>query len=456
MTAPIPLAADFPAPDRERWRALAKKALGKASWESLTAHTADGIAIAPLYTAEDAPAGAVIGRAGPWDIRQIVETADPRAANGEVLAELNGGASSIELRIAQGAGRGVHMRTAADLAYALDGMMLDLAPVALDFGADASAARLLGAYAARSGVKDAPLAFNLDPFANLLDRKPLTLGEAIAFAKEMRGAFTNATALRVDARPVHEAGGGEAQELAFLLAAGVALLRAGEDDGLAPSEAAEATLFTMAVGPDVIVETAKLRTARLLWARALQACGAAAPMRLHAATGRRMMTKTDVWTNMLRVTAAAFAAGIGGADCITTLPLTDALGQPNAFARRIARNTQILLQEEAHAAKVADPGAGSYAIEKLTDDLARAAWALFQEIEQRGGIARGMDWFAGEVAKTAAARLAAVRDKSAPIVGVTVYPPKDEKAFVTEPWPTALSPQVLAPMRLSEPFEPAP
>jgi methylmalonyl-CoA mutase len=456
MTAPIPLAADFPAPDRERWRALAQKALGEASWESLTAHIPGGVELAPLYTAEDAPAGRTIGRAGPWDIRQIVETADPRAANSDVLAELNGGASSIELRIAQGAGRGMHVRTAADLAYAIDGMMLDLAPVALDIGADASAGRLLSAYAARSGVKDAPLAFNLDPFANLLERKPLALAEAIGFAKEMRGAFSNATTLRIDARPIHEAGGGEAQELAFLLAAGVALLRAGADDGLAPKQVAETTLFTIAVGPDVIVETAKLRAARLVWARALEACGAAAQMRLHAATGRRMMTKTDVWTNMLRVTAAAFAAGIGGANCVTTLPLTDALGRPNAFTGRIARNTQILLQEEAHAAKVADPGAGSFAIEKLTDDIARASWALFREIEQRGGIARAMDWFAGEVAKTAAIRLAAARDKSAPIIGVSVYPPDDEKPFVTEPWPKAPPLPVLAPIRLSEPFEAGP
>jgi methylmalonyl-CoA mutase len=456
VTAPIPLAADFPAPDRSRWRALAEKALGKANWESLTARIPGGVELAPLYTGEDAPAGRVIGRAGPWDIRQLVETADPRAANGDVRAELNGGASSIELRIAQGAGRGVHMRTAADLAYALDGMMLDLAPVALDSGADDCAARLLGAYAARSGVKDAPLAFNVDPFANLHERKPLALAEAIGFAREMRGAFSNATALRVDARPIHEAGGGEAQELAFLLAAGAALLRAGEDGGLAPKQAAETTLFTMAVGPDVIVETAKLRAARLVWARALQACGATAPMRLHAATGRRMMTKTDVWTNMLRVTAAAFAAGIGGANCVTTLPLTEALGRPNAFTSRIARNTQILLQEEAHAAKVADPGAGSFAIEKLTDDIARASWAMFQQIEQRGGIARAMDWFAGEVAKTAATRLAAARDKSAPIVGVSVYPPENEKPFATEPWPKAPPPPLLAPIRLSQPFEVAP
>jgi methylmalonyl-CoA mutase len=212
----------------------------------------------------------------------------------------------------------------------------------------------------------------------------------------------------------------------------------------------------MAVGPDVVVEIAKLRAARLLWARALEACGATAPMRLQAITGRRMMTKKDVWTNMLRVTAAGFAAGLGGADSVTTLALSEALGQPTPFTRRIARNTQLLLQEEAHAGKVADPGAGSFAIETLTNDLAHTAWALFQEIEKRGGLVSAMDWFAGEVAGAAATRLAAARDKKASIIGVSVYPPTDEKAFVTEPWPKATPSPVLPPMRLSEPFEAAP
>lgn len=455
MTPLIPLAADFPVADRDRWRRLAEKALGKANWESLTARTADGIAIAPVYGAEDAPAGGVIGRTGAWDVRQIIETADPREANCALLAELDGGATSIELRIAQSGGRGVKIREAADLAQALDGMMLDLAPAALDAGADASAARLLAAYAIRRGVKDAPLAFNLDPFARLLENMTPTFGDAVAFAAEIQSTFPKATALRIDARPVHEAGGGEAQELAYMLAAAVAMLRAGEDGGLTPTQIADTTLVVLGLGPDVIVETAKLRAARLLSARALQACGATNPMRLQAVTGRRMMTKGDVWTNMLRVTAAAFAAGVGGADVVTTLPLTEALGQPNAFTRRIARNTQILLQEEAHVAKVADPGAGSFAIETLTHELARAAWALFQDIERRGGIVRAMAWFAAEIANTAAARLAAARDKTAPIVGVSVFPPIDDKPFAAAPWPATMPPRLLAPVRLSEPFETA-
>jgi methylmalonyl-CoA mutase len=456
MPTQIPLAADFPAPDHDRWRALTEKAAGKAGWEGLTAHTVDALSIAPVYSMDAAVGGGVIGRSGPWDIRQIVEQRDPRKANVEVMAELNGGATSIELPVAQGGSRGVQIRNAEDLAHALGGMMLDLAPVALDVSGDETVARLLAAHASKRGAKDASMAFNVDPFAPLLAGKAPTLDSTIDFAKDIRREFHQATALRVDARPVHEAGGGEAQELAFLLAAGVALLRAGEARGLAPNEAGATVLFTMAVGPDVVVEIAKLRAARLVWARALEACGATAPMRLHAVTGRRMMTKTDVWTNMLRVTAAAFAAGVGGANSVTTLALSEALGQPNPFTRRIARNTQLLLQEEAHAAKVADPGAGSFAIESLTNDLARAAWALFQEIEKRGGLVSAMDWFAYEVASTASARLVAAQDKTAPIVGVSVFPPTDEKAFVTEPWPEAPLSPVLPAMRLSEPFEAAP
>ncbi|MEJ0022118.1 MAG: methylmalonyl-CoA mutase family protein [Alphaproteobacteria bacterium] len=156
----FPSPRTFPRPTTSAWRALTEKARRqKRAWEGLTGHTADGLAIAPVYSA-GAVAGGVIGRSGPWDIRQIVEQRDPRTANAEVLAELNGGATSIELRVAQGASRGVQIRDASDLALALDGMMLDLAPVALDAGGDETVARLLAAYAGKRGVKDAPLAFN--------------------------------------------------------------------------------------------------------------------------------------------------------------------------------------------------------------------------------------------------------------------------------------------------------
>lgn len=456
----LALSAGFPTPDKARWRALVEKSLKGAPLDTLARQTHDGITIAPLYTATDAPSGRTVARSKPgaWDIRQIVSRPDPQAANAEALADLEGGATSIELRIDQGDGRGVRIASASDLARALNGVMLDLAPVALDNAADPTIARLLAEYAGKTGLKSAALAFGVDPFASLLARPAIArTDEALAFLKSLRldDEFPHATALRIDARPVHEAGSGDDQELAYVLAAGAALLRAGEAAGVEAAVLAKAVAVSIALGPDPLVEIVKLRAARLVWSRLLSACGVTAPMRLHAQTGRRMMTRHDAWTNMLRVTTSGYAAGVGGADAVTTLPLTDALGQPTQFARRIARNTQHLLIEECGLAHVADPAAGSWAAEALTDQLARAAWVLFQEIERRGGLVSAFAWFCSEVAHVRGARIADVARGVTPVLGVSQYPLLGETAVSAEPWPDAAAPPRagLPEMRLAEPFE---
>jgi methylmalonyl-CoA mutase len=437
---------------------LVERSLRGASIGTLTRQTHDGVTIAPLYTTADAPEGRVIARATPgaWDIRQIVSRPDPLAANADALTELEGGATSIELRIDQEDGRGVRIASAADLARTLDGVMLDLAPVALDAGADPSTARLLAEHANKTGLKSASLAFGLDPFASLLARPAIArTDEALAFLKSLGDDFPSATALRIDARPVHEAGGGDHQELAYVLAAGAALLRAGEGAGIEAAALAKELTVSVALGLDPLMEIVKLRAARLVWARLLSVCGVGAPMRLHAQTGRRMMTQRDAWTNMLRVTTSGYAAGVGGADAVTTLPLTEALGQPTPFARRIARNTQHLLIEECGLAHVADPAAGAWAAEALTDELAHAAWALFQEIERRGGLVSAFAWFCSEVAQVREARLADVARGVTPVLGVSQYPLLGEAEVAAEPWPGPAAPPRagLPPMRLAEPFE---
>jgi methylmalonyl-CoA mutase len=154
------------------------------------------------------------------------------------------------------------------------------------------------------------------------------------------------------------------------------------------------------------------------------------------------------------VTAAGFAGAVGGADIVTTAPLTQALGQPTPFARRIARNTQLLLLEESNLARVADPAAGAWGVEALTDELARGAWALFQDIEKRGGLAASFEWFAGDVAKVRAARIANVRRRKDEITGVSAFPLVGEQPVAAERWAHAESPRKGLPkMRLAEPFE---
>lgn len=473
---PIKLAADFPPGDLAQWRALVEKALAGAPFEKLVAKSYDGVELKPLYTEADWPsardASGAPGLApftrgdvatkdpdAPWLIRQIVSRPDPEAANKEALADLEGGVQSIELKLDRGDGRGVRIKDERDVTIALEGIMLDLAPLALDPGANIAAAKLVADHAEKRNLREAAFAFNVDPFAATLAGQAAPLSEAIAFAKQV-SAFPNATSLRVDARPGHEAGGSEAQELGYALAAMAALLRAGEDGGLAPEAIAKGSLITFSIGPDIHLELAKLRAARLLFARLLEACGIAPEARkvkLQAVTAVRMMTKRDAWVNLIRVTAAGFAGGVGGADVVTTLPLTEALGQPTSFARRIARNTQILLQEESNLGRVADPAGGSWAIEKLTDDLAHAGWAFFQAIEKQGGFVKAIEsgWLPGEIGNMRETRIKNVRRRRDAITGVSEFPLVGETPVAAEPWPSAAPPlsSKLPAMRLAEPFE---
>lgn len=462
MTAPLPpLTLDFDTPDEARWRALAEKALAGAPWDKLVGRTADGLAVQPLYRESDfasatdpsgypgaAPfvrgASATRDSFSPWRIRSFVEAGSAEAANAEILEELTGGASCVEL-----AG-------AVDFKAALKGVHLDLAPVALS-------APTLEAAQALAGVLPADAAspsFNLDPIGERMRRGRLEEGSLEAAARvaaDLGARFSDATSLRVDARPVHEAGGSEAQELAVALACGLAYLRALEAVGVAPLDGAKRLLFTVSVGPDVLVEAAKLRALRLSWARLTEACGAAQPARIHAVTSRRMMTRYDAWTNMLRTTAATFAAAIGGAEAITTLPLTDALGAPDAFGRRIARNTQLILMEESRLGHVADPAGGAWFVESLTRELAQAAWARFQAIEAAGGLVAALDQglIQADAAKARAARQAAFARRKETATGVTDFPLLGERqpGFRPRPPEPASSEGALAPIRWAAPFE---
>ena len=204
--------------------------------------------------------------------------------------------------------------------------------------------------------------------------------------QDFRGPFAVA-----DGRVIHNAGGSEAQELAFALAVAVEYMRALEAGGVKLDDARRMIFFRMAADADQFLTIAKFRALRKLWARVEEACGLApAPAFISAETAWRMMTKRDPYVNMLRATVAAFSAGLGGADSVTVLPYTAALGLPDAFARRIARNTQLVLIEEANVHRVADAGAGSGAIESITQELCAAAWRLFQGIEAAGGAAEAL------------------------------------------------------------------
>lgn len=466
--------------DEADWRALVEQGLKGAAWTRLVGKTADGIPLQPLYrepdlhTASDVsgyPGAAPFvrgARLGAWRIRQVFAHPDPARTNDDILADLQGGVSAIELAIDPHGAHGVAIRDAADFDLTLANVILEAAPVSLDAGVHGVwAAEMLRAKL--KGVAPVGVAFNIDPIGAWLRSGAPFADEAgaYAFAAQTSRDLPNARSLRADARIVHEAGGSEAQEIASALATGIAYLRALEQQGLSIEQSAQALSFAVAVGPDVLIETAKLRALRLTWARVLEASGAPAAARaahIHAFTARRMMTRHDAWTNILRVTTAAFAAAVGGADEITTYPLTDALGLPTPFARRVARNTQNVLLEECRLGHVADPAGGAWFVEKLTRELADKAWALMQAIEARGGIVEAVGYLQELTAVTRTDRARAIATRRETITGVTDYPllgaeaPAVETPRYVSAKPLPRAPQAeasaaFAPIRWAAPFE---
>lgn len=445
----LPLAADFPAADEAAWLALVDKALKGAPFERLISKTYDGIAIQPLYkealhpTAKD-PAGApgffpftrgalpVRDINLPWDIRQAVRHPDPAEANKQILEDLGGGVSSILLKLDPSGKAGVLVRSKEDLKTILAGVDTLVAPVALEAGANGlEAAKALLEVEASLSAEELRTAYGLDPIgaAFTLGALPYSLAETATFAASLKRP--KATAITASARAVHDAGGSEAQELGALAAMGVAYVEALTEASLSAAAANATMSFQISVSAEYGLEVAKLRAARRIWSRIMQAWDAKpadSAMRLHVFTGGRMLSQRDPWVNLLRNTAACFAAGVAGADVVTVLPFTEALGHPNTLARRLARNTQIILQEESHIGRVVDPAGGAWSVEAQTEDLAKAGWAFFQQIESRGGIVSTLEsgWLQDEIAKVRKARASAIAKRKDGLIGVNEFPQLQE------------------------------
>ena len=394
------LRAEFPAATREQWLKLVDGVLKGAPFDKrLIAKTYDGLAVQPLYRARRGRAACRRARGRRRLERDAARRSSrPAAANEQALHDLENGATGLTLVMAgslnaDGYGLDASPET---LERALDGVYLD-AGVVIDFNVAAQtrdAAKNFAALVKRRGI--APETVEMRASLNPLGHMAATGGEerpwkelAPYFAglvQELAGDGFRGPFAVADGRVIHNAGGSEAQELAFALASAVTYLRALEAGGIALDAARRMIYFRLATDADQFLSIAKFRAIRKLWARVEQACGLApAPAYVAAETAWRMMTRRDPYVNILRSTVAVVAAGLGGADAIAVLPFTAALGLPDAFARRIARNTQLVLLEESNLAKVADPAAGTGGIEDLTGQLCAAAWALFQEIDTTGG-----------------------------------------------------------------------
>lgn len=470
-----PLAANFAPATREDWRKLVDAVLKGAPFERLRSTTYDGLAIEPL-AARRADAQPRSGRRGaaPWQALARIDHPDPAEANAAALHELENGAGGLALVFAgavgdYGFGLPANERT---LGRVLEGVDLG-AGIAVELDLTPPAEAVIDA-ALASGLVLSPPASNLRVGRDPLGAMAIAGGgarrwneDAPHFARRLAALAREDVAspqAAADGRVIHNAGGSEAQELAFVLAVATAYLRALEAEGVALDAARRMLFFRLCADADQFLTMAKFRALRKLWARVEVSCALApAPALVSAETAWRMLAARDPHVNILRATIAVVAAALGGADAITVLPFTAARGLPDAFARRIARNTQLILLEESHLAKVADSAAGSGAVEDLTDELCGAAWKLFQEIEAAGGAAAALEngLIQRNVAAIRAERAAAVARREEALTGVSIFPDLDEPVVPVlasiPPSPRRAAPeQMFEPLpviRLAEPFE---
>ena len=501
----LPFSSAFPAATEADWLSAVEKALKGKGVDTLTRKTADGIGIKALYRESDfAAATDPLGLPGeapylrgktaapdkwlPWDIRQLFTHPSAEETNTEILRDLERGVSSIELVLDCTGRAGVQITTLEDFETALSGVRADYAGVALSHlnASGVTASALLGLWAEKQeNTGDLAIDFNMDPLGALARYGQLSGGLDAAFerlaavATALGAKFPKAGLVRIDAASVHEAGASEAQELGALIASAIDTLR--RLDGKADiATLTKRMSFAVALDTNYGIGIAKLRAARRLWARCLEALGLpAAPMRLQGMTSARMLTKYDPWTNMLRVTCATFAGAAGGADIVTSRAFNEALGRPEELGRRIARNTQIIAMEESQLGRVADPTGGAWFTETLADDLAKAAWAEFQTIESEGGYAASLlsGAFQARVKTVREARAKDIARRKIPLTGVSEYPLLEEigapvaevdlprpregvsdtglKALAKGPLASGAdaTAEALAPIRLAEPFE---
>lgn len=461
--------ASFPPAHLQQWRDLVDADLNGAPFEKrLVTHTYEGICLQPLYTRADLTredpsgfsgmmpmtrAGRPLGNAlNAWDLRQECTEPDPRRANTSIREDLEGGATSILLRFdacarngldprdpagaALSALDGIAIHTLDDLDRVLDDVHLNMIGVAIEAGsAFIPAASLVVALWERRGVKTEArrAAFNADPLAVLARDGQVTcsmgasLRNAATLALWTSAHAPNATAFRVGTAPYHHGGATATQDLAFSMATAIEYLRAMTRAEMPIDAATRQITFSFAIGCNIFLAIAKLRAARRLWARVAEACGASEPARrmtMHVRPSKRVLATRDPWINILRNTSCIFAAGVGGADAITSTPHDAPLGEPTELGRRLARNTSHLLIEECSIHRICDPAGGAYYVERLTDELCDKAWTIFQTIEGQGGMAAALQsgWVRTQIDSAFAPRARNIATRKDALVGVSEFP----------------------------------
>jgi len=439
--------------DVARWRSAVAGVLAKSTRRDaadlpaeperlLDSPTYEGFPIRPLYTSLDAlPEPALPGQ---WpyvrggdalrDVKSGWRVAEAFPADGSAMADANGavlvalteGVSALVLRVGG---------SAAELDRLLEGVFLDLVPVIFDAGVDYVAATdaVLALLTDLDDDQRSRLSVDLggDPLTAPLSERPApSVADVVAVAAKVSGYDGGVRAVTVDGPAFHDLGASASWELAGSVAAAVAYLRLLGEGGLAVPDALRQISFRYAADDDQFMTIAKLRAARQLWARVAEVVGEpdAGAARVHAVTSLPMMSQRDPWVNMLRTTLAAFSAGVGGADSVLVHPFDVAIpdgfpGTSASFARRMARNTQLLLLEESHIGRVLDPAGGSFFVEDLTRQLAEQAWEHFRDIERRGGFVQALefDFVTSSIAEVAERRTEDIAHRRTRLTGVNEY-----------------------------------
>ncbi len=461
---------EFAAPTFEEWKAEVERLLkGKPFDKSMLTRTHEGITLQPVYRQEDLeglefvkamPGHAPFVRGttlyhqekGGWLVAQEHTCCTAEEYNAILRRSLSRGQSAVMLPLDR-AGRlgldpdhgdvnsvgvdGVSICSVEDLGKALDSIDLAKTPVFIQSGA--SGMPFLGLYVAlakRNGYNPAKLqgAIAMDPLGELVRLGKLSQSldwEWISMAEMTRWATKNAPGLGtcwIHGEIYHDGGAHAVQELAFAMATAIQYLRELELKGIAPEVAASHMRFSFGLGTNFFMEVAKLRAARLLWNRILEASGVEDETKrklwMHGRTSRYTKTFFDPYVNMLRVTTEAFSGITGGVDSLHVGPFDEGLRETDSFSRRIARNVQIVLREEAHLEQITDPAGGSWYVEKLTDQVAQMAWELVQTIEEQGGMVKALE--AGQpqemIARTVSERAKSLALRKDVQIGTNKYP----------------------------------